>query len=106
MSSIHNAATSLRALASYNQHRSSTARHNSSLPYPYYQDVYAHSIDPARDNGFPNSSFSPNNANVLLISMGTFAILDANFTFAKVTGSLTNKCKSGFCEPSQMEKEF
>ena len=43
----------LRAPASYNQRRSSTARNNSGVPYPYYQDVYARSVDPAGDNGFP-----------------------------------------------------
>ena len=44
----------LRAPASYNQRRSSTARNNSGVPYPYYQDVYARSVDPAGDNGFPD----------------------------------------------------
>ena len=46
--------SSLRAPASYNQRRSSTARNNSGVPYPYYQDVYSRSIDPAGDNGFPD----------------------------------------------------
>ena len=45
---------SLRAPSSYNQRRSSTARNNTRVPYPYYQDVYARSIDPAGDNGFPD----------------------------------------------------
>ena len=45
---------SLRAPSSYNQRRSSTARNNARVPYPYYQDVYARSIDAAGDNGFPD----------------------------------------------------
>ena len=44
----------LRAPASYNQRRSSTARNNAGVPYPYYQDVYVRSVDPAGDNGFPD----------------------------------------------------
>ena len=44
----------LRAPASFNQRRSSTACNNSGVPYPYYQDVYARSVDPAGDNGFPD----------------------------------------------------
>ena len=48
------ASASLWAPASYNQHRSSTAHNNSSHPYPYYQDVYTHSINPAGDDGFPD----------------------------------------------------
>ena len=56
MPSIRNttASSSLRAPASYNQRRSSTARNNSGVPYPYYQDVYVRSVDPAGDNGFPD----------------------------------------------------
>ena len=55
MPSIRTAASSsLRAPASYNQRRSSTARNNSGVPYPYYQDVYSRSVDPAGDNGFPD----------------------------------------------------
>ena len=55
MSSIRNSASSsLRAPASYNQRRSSTARNNSGVPYPYYQDVYARSVDPTGDNSFPD----------------------------------------------------
>ena len=44
----------LRAPASYNQRCSSTARNNSGAPYPYYQDVYAHSVDVAGSDGFPD----------------------------------------------------
>ena len=55
MPSIRNtASSSLRAPASYNQRHSSTARNNSGVPYPYYQDVYTRSVDPAGDNGFPD----------------------------------------------------
>ena len=56
MPSIRNtaASSSLRAPASFNQRRSSTARNNSGAPYPYYQDVYTRSVDPAGDNGFPD----------------------------------------------------
>ena len=52
--SRNTASSSLRAPASYNQRRSSTARNNSGVPYPYYQDVYSRSVDPAGDNGFPD----------------------------------------------------
>ena len=54
MPAAHTSASSLRAPASYNQRRSSTAHNNPSRPYPYYQDVYARSIDPAGDNSFPD----------------------------------------------------
>ena len=30
------------------------ARNNSRVPYPYYQDIYARSVNPAEDNGFPD----------------------------------------------------